>query len=710
MNEGEVFEINKACTGGIIMCKNGVKVKSWLIKSILFFVFLLGITTTVAASDVDDNPEIPIEGFAGENVSANEIITAMDENENIYELDTEDAASYLEMGIMPFANGDPFYVNFNTKASNETTSYKEVGTNIEGYVCGDYGADAIYLGTVNGQIKFMLSGVIGLVDADEVELVSRENAVSYSYYTVKSGRLRHYITTNMYASSYANNLNNGYAPSYLQSGVKYYSYDGHYFYTEDKLSLMVSDYNAGHRNNSVNSTSPYYNYYQYLPFRSYSLYSADELTTIINNRIASVEAEKQVTSKLRDLGDDFVSMQNTYGTNALLVAAVAANESAWGTSNICRTKNNLFGINAVDATPGQSANYYPDAETCVKDFTETLLSKQYLNPENWKYRGAFLGNKASGANLNYASDPYWGEKIASIAWSLDENGGCKDELQYTIGIKNTICSDHTNLNVRKEASTSSTSLYKTKAQSNHAFLILDPTPVNDFYMVQSDPVLTSGRSSVASGTGVYDKYSMYAYASSNYITIVSEGKNKYPLEKEPELLSLKIVSNNNGYYDLDVNYISNGQELEFRWYIYNHQTGKFEDIVGWNSSSSAVWKAERGNYGLICELRSKDGKYTDQLMNWYVRYAFDNFGTYAGGSNGGILLGCNSPVIGATYYFKIYNLDTKQWEWGSEQPGVWAMWYPPEGNYWTHFEVYSADGRLIGQKTYCFAVQKWMLS
>ena len=101
----------------------------------------------------------------------------------------------------------------------------------------------------------------------------------------------------------------------------------------------------------------------------------------------------------------FLNYQNQYGVNAMLAIGVAANESTWGTSDIAVTKNNLFGLNAVDTSPGQSANTYESVDSCIKTFMETYMSKKYLNPGASLYAGGYLGNKASGINVKYASDP-----------------------------------------------------------------------------------------------------------------------------------------------------------------------------------------------------------------------------------------------------------------------------------------------------------------
>lgn len=388
-----------------------------------------------------------------------------------------------------------------------TTNYKDAGTGEDGYLSGTSGTDAAYLGTENGQVKFMISGVIGLVDENEVQVVKRSSAKDISSYYADENYLVHKICTNMNTPS-TSSIRVGPKPSNLTAGTKYYSYDGHYFYKD--YSVMLSDYRNGTRNQSVNPGTPYYNYYQYLPLRSKTVYTSVQLNSKIN-------ANTDETSKMWNLGKSLISNQNEFGVNALLMAGIAANESAWGKSSIAQQKNNLFGLGAADDSPGASADSFTSPEACVQNFADGWMSKRYLNPDNWVYTGGFLGNKASGLNVRYASDPYWGEKAASIAWSLDAEGA--DRYRYAIGIKDTINTKHTNLNVRQESNTSSKSIFTTGLQSDHAFILL--SDVNGFYKVQSDPVLNSSRSAIDKSTGKYNASSMYAYASKDYITLVS---------------------------------------------------------------------------------------------------------------------------------------------------------------------------------------------
>ncbi len=460
--------------------------------------------------------------FQGESSLDEHNVNVVDKDGNVTFIDVSEDDTIVASTFADDRALSPQIVNL--RQTTGVLNYKEVGTGNAGYVAGAYGADAAYLGTDGETVKFMIGGVIGEVAESKVQIVPKENAKSVSYYAISSGRLYHYIATNVNSTSYGSTLDNGPAPSYLKSGVKYYSYDGHYFYTESNFEEMLDDYNKNVRTHAVNANNPHYNYFQYLPLRSQSNYSGSVLNTIINKKVAS-------TSKMKDTGMEFTENQNLYGVNALLIVGIAANESGWGSSNIAKTKNNLFGLNAVDSSPGQSANYFASVEQCITEFAEKWMSKEYLNPKNWKYYGAFLGNKGSGMNVKYASDPYWGEKAASMAWNLDKGNGNKDFNKYTLGIKDPIAPNNT-VNIRKDSSTSSTVLFKTPKQANCAYIVLDKTSVNKFYKIQSDGVLNSGRTAINTSSGLYDFKNMYAYISADYVKIVSNGNGS---QTEPEL-------------------------------------------------------------------------------------------------------------------------------------------------------------------------------
>lgn len=456
-----------------------------------------------------------VSGLKDENAQRLEKVTGMDENGNVYEVD--DSSGKFENGgnAQYFRSAsNELVVNFNTKG-NAVTNFTEAVTGDAGYTNGAFGADGAYLGMENGKVKFMMSGVIGLVAESDVQVIRLSEAKVVSGYYISGGRLMHGIVGNMTTPGYASRLDNGPAPSYLKSGVTYYSYDGHYFYTS--YGTMLTDYQNNTRSHSVNPGSPYYNYFQYLPLRSQTGYDAGKLTSLINGKATNS------SSKMKNTGTQFVNQQNTYGVNALIMAGIAANESGWGTSDICKSKNNLFGLNAVDSSPGTSASTYASIDECIRQFANGWMSRGYLYPNDSRYKGGFLGSKGSGINVKYASDPFWGEKAAAVMWSLDSSGGSKDYGRYTIGIKDTLSSSHTGVNVRSSNSTSSAALYNTGSSSNYAVLLKESQASNSFYKIQSDAVLNSGRTAVKPGSGEYSFDNMYAYISSQYITVVSKG-------------------------------------------------------------------------------------------------------------------------------------------------------------------------------------------
>ena len=445
--------------------------KSKLLICALFvslFVSALPGTGSLTAEAAGENAAAS--GLQDENQQRLEEITAMDENGSIYEIGESDGSldeavevdesgeiitddqeeiseeeseevseeaseegseevsdENAENGIAMFSlepedrSASVLVVNFNT-GSGVTTEYSGGG-----YTSGSYGADAAYLGTdKNGDIKFMLAGVKATVDKDLVELVRYSDvADKVSYYKVSNGKLYHYISQNLNKSP-SSTINNGPAPSYLKSGTKYYSYDGHYFYSD--YSVMSKDYqNGAYGASAVNSGNAFYNYFQFADMNGSTSYSADELESILSKAMGNAGVSPSA-SKLTGTAESFIKYQNKYGVNALLSLGIAINESGWGTSSIANNKNNLFGLNAVDSSPGQSANYFKSVDDCIREFMDKWMANGYLDSSDWRNNGELLGNKAEGINVMYASDPYWGEKAAAHAWNLDSLGGSRDYL------------------------------------------------------------------------------------------------------------------------------------------------------------------------------------------------------------------------------------------------------------------------------------------
>ena len=436
-------------------------------------------------------------------------------------------------------------VNFRTKSdSSINTAYTEVNTGRPGYTNGYYAADGAFLGFDNDtnptKVKFMQAGVVGWVNYDEVEVVAYSSSqlqITSKYY-VSNGRLYHGIVSKISNTIYSSNLDCGKAPSYLKEGGTYFSYDGHYFYNynggNNGYKTMLSDYRNNVRTNAVNTTNPYYNYYQYLSHRSKTIYTADQLNLAISQLCKATSTDYKRTSKMLNLGDSLIENQNKYGVNALLVLGVAANESAWGCSNIAYNKNNLFGHAAYDKDPNGSANSYSSVNFSVYYHAARFISKGYLDSiTDDRYYGAHLGDKASGIGVKYASDPYWGEKAASIAYKVDAYLGNKDSYKYTIGIKDTLSTNHSIIDVKSSATSTSNTLYstypvssKTKyksyAPSHYPFIILKNGQSNGYYKIQTDSEVNSNRTGVL----VQEEYNFvnsYGYVPMSSVKVVSNG-------------------------------------------------------------------------------------------------------------------------------------------------------------------------------------------
>ena len=443
-----------------------------------------------------------------------------------------EAASYPTYGV----------VNFRTKDCNTNTLFTtENGT--QGYTNGCYGADAAFLGIENGKVKFKMSGVIGYVNPSEVEIRNMDPEIPTTYisnYRVEDGELKHVIQLDVNNYKSGNVITIGRAPSGMSDGT-YYSYDGIYFYpdTLDGFKMMIDDYRGGTSYRAVNANNPYYNYYQYLPTRTISNYTSEDLKVDFSsytNKMTGYPA-KDNESQLYGEHVSFIEYQNEYGVNAMMSLGLAKNESAMGTSAISYNKNNLFGIGAYDSNTA-AAKAFSTVRESIRYFDKNVISEGYLDPldvvAGGRYYGGHFGNKSSGFNVKYASDPYWGEKEASYYYNFDKAYGNQDYNKYTIGIKGS----NGNYNIKKEPTTSSVSLYQTTKNRNIPFVILDTITNSEgtWYKVQTDPTLVSGRNSILQDNGAYDFNNNYGYIHSSIITYISYGtgmKTRYTIDFNP---------------------------------------------------------------------------------------------------------------------------------------------------------------------------------
>ena len=232
------------------------------------------------------------------------------------------------------------------------------------------------------RLAITVSGLSGYMKTEDLQALDASKDF-IPYYESDGHRFYHYVAQNA-SIPVASHLSD------MEVGKKYYSADGLHF---DGFKLE--------------------NPFLFKDLTEATNYSAEDLDKVfsllnINN------------SLLENKGATFKEAEEHYHINALYLLAHSALESDWGRSNIAKDKNNFFGITAYDTTPYLSAKTFDDVDKGILGATKWIK-------ENYIDRGrTFLGNKASGMNVEYASDPYWGEKIASVMMKINEKLGGKD--------------------------------------------------------------------------------------------------------------------------------------------------------------------------------------------------------------------------------------------------------------------------------------------
>lgn len=522
------------------------------------------------------------------------------------------------------------------------------------------GVDAAFIDYNNGtsRINMKISGVTGWINSllslsgnkyngYEVIPVTMVRSPSY-YYVNDNGDIVHRLSKKITANNcYSTYINLGPAPSSLKAKdengdvIKYYSFDGNYFYTT--LESMLSDYKNDSSEKAVNII-PYYNYYMYSPIRTNSNITSDDIKNFLESRgYNSKEKSALYGEELT-----FIDAQNKYGVNAAISLSTAINESGWGTSALARTKNNLFGHSAYDSSVMTSANGYNTVADGIYRHAYYYINTLFAETKDYSgnYHGSHLGNKNSGINVKYASDPYWGEKIASMYRSLDAFSDYKDYNKYTIGIK---VSDD-NVKVMKDASTSSTELYALESKAhkvtNIPVIVLEKVKgekINNsdiWYKIQTDALLNDDRTDViqvSKADTLYDRDKNYGYVHSSYITLMDENVKKVYTKKTGlfGLQELSVNENNvvklTGYlaisdlnntkdrnikydlilkdettgktYEKNLNRILNSKEMPYQIPSVN----KYSNEYSWFTGNLDFSDVPQGNYSLY--VRARSGQY-----------------------------------------------------------------------------------------------------
>ena len=337
-----------------------------------------------------------------------------------FKMDSLEEMAYIQREDQKVVAISEGFVNLHTKSSLENTLYTIDGNEVSGYTNGAYGADALYLDTsADGRQALMqISGVKAWVSIEDIQLYLFDVSLSPSYYFVKENVLYHFISTDLLQGN-GNTISLDQAPDFMEEGTVYYSYDGNYFYTD--FSKMSDDVRNTSHENAINPKA-YYNFYQYVPHRSNTHLTSSDYDSFLTDAGIDQSASSfpcaDNQSVLLGTGNQFIAVQEQTGINASMMFATAINESGYGQSEYAIVNHNLFGHAAYDSSP-DSATVYPSIQDCIYEHAYGFLQNGYANLLDSRYHGSWFGNKASGINVQYASDPYWGEKASHFYYELD---------------------------------------------------------------------------------------------------------------------------------------------------------------------------------------------------------------------------------------------------------------------------------------------------
>lgn len=151
-------------------------------------------------------------------------------------------------------------------------------------------------------------------------------------------------------------------------------------------------------------------------------YHANDLTEKSNLNVTEMEnvLKDAPRGTLAKYAKYFVDAEEKYSVNAFALAAIAAQESAWGTSDRAINQNNLTGY-AVYNSKSRGSSFSSAGESIM--LTAKLLKENYLTPgaEN------FNGTSIQAANKDYClkddsseTDYGWSKNINSIAEELEK--------------------------------------------------------------------------------------------------------------------------------------------------------------------------------------------------------------------------------------------------------------------------------------------------
>lgn len=137
-------------------------------------------------------------------------------------------------------------------------------------------------------------------------------------------------------------------------------------------------------------------------------YDIDDVTVVSN--ISEEQLRKALKFELKDLAPYYILAEKEYGINALFLASVSAQESAWGRSNIAKKYNNIYGWTSNSKSGFRE---FKSKKECILYVAERLKNN-YLTKDGIYYNGTSI----SDINKRYNGNKSWEDNIKIILKNL----------------------------------------------------------------------------------------------------------------------------------------------------------------------------------------------------------------------------------------------------------------------------------------------------
>lgn len=313
------------------------------------------------------------------------------------------------------------------------------------------GSEFKYIGSNADYTIVQIADTKGYMKTNEATLTPFDLMKGQNSYYVAGGFLTH-KTYSHTAQKYSGDYVVGEAPSFMKEGVSYYSQDGVNFYSDGLLTKKVGTY---------------YPYFQFASIRQHSNYTAEELDAMIMTLLEERQATglaryatATTDSRLLGMGALLKEVEQSHNINALFILATAMHEGDFGLSTNSLTKNNIFGIKVFDADTTLGSTY-ESRDDSVMAFLNMYTNLNYVPQSGGYAKGAVPGNKTTGMNVHYASDPYWGSKIGGHMFRMDNRMGKKDFGQNDLVM---VLNNGESVNTRAEATIDSDKVFTYSAK------------------------------------------------------------------------------------------------------------------------------------------------------------------------------------------------------------------------------------------------------